>query len=199
MKDYIWKIGVVASLIFVAQGSWANEIDKHHFYVEGQVSGAIPRDDSLDVAIYSSGRLGYDLSSHFSLDVESGYANFESDSVLGDVSMVTVLTNIRLHVRSGNLDPYFFGGLGVVFPDIDDETIGEVSVSADIDNALAAQFGAGILYHFTENIAAFLEWRILFAEADLTETFVIDSDVETFEDEQELHTGIFGGGLRIKF
>ncbi|MBI1882748.1 MAG: outer membrane beta-barrel protein [Chlamydiae bacterium] len=197
------------------------EVEKG-FYVEGQASAMIPTEDGLDTGIYANGRLGYCLNHYIALEVESGYANINEDLDVVDYDLIPLLINARIHpIKGEKFDPYLMGGLGVLFVNVnvdEEAAIDEasallgvdlralntnVSVDADADEAFAGQIGIGALYHFNDNIAAFLEVRGLFAQTNVNVKEIVTSDIGSSETEVDtevkFNSVIVGGGLRIKF
>ncbi|MBI1884395.1 MAG: outer membrane beta-barrel protein [Chlamydiae bacterium] len=216
---------VIVGLMMVLSGGFAMaEMDevKKGFYIEGQVSAMIPTEDGLQTGVYSNGRLGYRFNDYMGLEVESGYANISEDPDVVDYDLIPLLLNARLHpIKGEKFDPYLVGGLGVLFVDVnvDEEGVVDeasallgvdlsafntsVSVDADADEAFAGQIGIGALYHFNDNIAAFLEVRGFFAQTDVHVKEIVTSDVGSakteIDDEMKFHSVVVGGGLRIKF
>lgn len=222
--------GIAVMFVFILSAPFGMAQEEHRgFYVEGQASAAIPTAEDLQSTASFAGRLGHQMNDHIALELESGYANFNDDLGLTEYTVVPLMGNIRVHpFGAKRFDLYLLAGLGIVFADIDldsqaiedtaiattEEVLGlesgtvealgfSVDSTAQIENAFGAQIGIGALYHFTQNVAGFLEARILFASPDATGTVTITGPnsvtTTSLEVEQDLNTVFLGGGLRVKF
>jgi len=193
MKRFFIMLGVMTA--FLAGGSISRAEEPMGLYLEGLGGVAIPTDDNLETSPYAGGRLGYRFTPLLSIEAESGYASFDIKNTPVDLNIVPLMGNVKLYLFSDpKMDIYVFGGAGVIFTDVEDDSddieVDEIDFSfdEDADDAFAAQGGAGIIYHFTPHISAFAEGRFLFS----------DFDTSGGED-IELHSALIDGGLRITF
>lgn len=223
MNRWFLTFAGLLTFMFIHQAGFADQAQpmERGFYIDGQVDAAIPLDGDLQTDVFFGGRAGYQFNSLFGVDIESGYASFNDDTEIAELSIVPLLINGRLYpFQFGKANLYVFGGLGAIFSDIDidqdqiDPAIREefgvspsavgisLGLNADTETTFGGQVGIGVIYNFAEHVSAFLEARILFGETDVSGT-VTASDgsrtiSESFEDEQELHTVFLGGGFRIR-
>lgn len=182
-------------MIFLAGASVSMAQEPLGLYLEGLGGAAIPFDDDLETTAYAGGRVGFQFTPMISVEVESGYASFDIEGTPVDLNVVPLLGNVRLYLFSNEaLDIYIFGGAGVIFTDVEDNSddieVDEIDFSfdGDADDAFAAQGGAGIIYHFNPHIAVFAEGRALFADLDTSG-----------EEDIELHSALVDAGLRVTF
>ncbi len=193
-------------------------IDHSGLYIEGEIAAGFPTEDGLDEGAYYGGRAGYRFNNYLAAEIESGHAD------VGAISFVPLMGNLRIHPFPGKtIDPYILAGLGGLFNDIDvdeeeissvveDVLIAEfgevaedlsVSTDVDIENAFAGQVGVGTLIHLTENLSAFVEAKILLAQADVKTSVTVSDDFDSItgsaKESVDLHTVFVGGGLRLRF
>ena len=159
----------------------------HGYYIEPTIDGIIPFNDDLDAGFYGGGKIGYQFNDNLSIEIETAWSEFDIAEHGGKLTIIPLLFNLRYNIFPGRyiVDPYVFGGLGVSFNDVDDESV-------ELDNSFAGQIGGGVEYHINEYLSAYLNVSFLITNADAKAGFLGEEDVE-------LNSVILGGGVVWRF
>ncbi len=155
-------------------------------YISAYAGAVIPHDSDAD-----GGEVGFD--SGLAIGVKGGYwfteqnapylgleldvgASFPDMSevtppttpVDADVTGIGVMVNALLRYPDGNLRPYGGVGLGWVFVDVDDGTVGGTPFTGDDDSAFGWQLLAGLDVMISPSASVFVEYRYLSTDVDFT-------------------------------
>ena len=188
-------IAVALMVLVLGVGSVAKADDAgstwtlHGWYITPDVEAFVPFNSDLSTTVFAGAHVGYQWNEWISLEVESGWANPDLSSNVGDVTTIPLLFNVRWNIFPGvyMVDPYVFGGLGIAFNDInvDDSAV-------QIDDSFAGQIGAGFDYQINEYLSAGLEMRFYFNDPDVNVPVLGEKDVE-------LNSLLVGGTVRWSF
>ena len=176
--------------------------------------GGTSIDSEFNTGFAFGGAVGYAHSSGFRGEVAVEYRKNDADSLAintllgtpfggasfsaeGDVSTVTGMVNGYFDIDLGSgFVPFIGAGIGIAHIDADvDVTVAgnNVSLTDDSDQVFAYQGIAGIAYHFTENVAASLQYSYLAT----TDPEFEDSGGAPFDSEYQSHNVM--AGLRFTF
>ncbi|MDP3981322.1 MAG: outer membrane beta-barrel protein [Chlamydiota bacterium] len=180
------------SFSYTAQAEEAGAYDSwmYRIYISGKGQALVPFENSLDVAGYFGGSVGYWWNEYIATELEVGFANVESENNAYNVDVVPLLATVRgdLPFEFGwPMHPYLYGGLGILFNSAEGSGV-------DVDNSLAGIVGIGVDYEFSDNFLAFIDLRFLFSRPDVNSGAGVVGD-----DTLDLNSIMLGGGITLKF
>ena len=176
--------------------------------------GGISVDSEFDTGFAFGGAVGYAHSSGFRGEVAVEYRQNDVDSLTlntlngvalggisgsadGDVSSVTGMVNGFFDIDlGGGFVPFLGAGIGIahISADVDTTVAGvTANLTDDSDQVFAYQGIAGIAYHFTENVAASVQYSYLATSDPELDA----SGGGSFDSEYESHNVM--AGLRFTF
>ena len=209
---------VAAALAMAVSGAAAAESLPEGIYLEGRggitfledadLSGSgVTGDAEFDTGFTFGGAAGYAHSSGFRGEVAVEYRDNDVDDltglaagigVNGDISTITAMVNGFFDIDLGSgFVPFIGAGVGFAHIDADvDLTSGGASASLtdDSDQVFAYQGIAGIAYHFTDSVAASVQYSSL---ATSDPEFDLSGGSGSFDAEYESHNVM--AGLRFTF
>lgn len=164
----------------------------HGLYIEPTLEGIIPFNDDLDAGFYGGGKIGYQLTDLISVEVDTGWSEFDIAEHGGTITMIPLLFNLRVNLVPGKyiVDPYVFGGIGISFNEIEGVVMpGSIT---DLDDSFAGQIGGGVEYAINQNLSAYLDVRFYFTEPDAKQAVLEEPSVD-------LNSVLIGGGIIWRF
>lgn len=164
----------------------------HGLYIEPTLEGIIPFNDDLEAGFYGGGKIGYQLNDILSVEVDTGWSEFDITEHGGSITMIPLLFNLRVNIvpRKYIVDPYVFGGIGISFNEIDGLMMpGSIT---DLDDSFAGQIGGGVEYAINQNLSAYLNVRFYFTEPDAKQAVLEEPSVD-------LNSVLIGGGVIWRF
>ena len=183
-------VAVVAfAFSYTAQADEVVESWMYRIYISGKGQAIIPFEDTLDVAGYGGGAVGYWWNEWVATEIEVGIVNIEPEDGAYDVDIIPLLFTVRgdIPVELGwPMHPYIFGGMGVLFND---------GTGVNVDDSLVGHVGIGVDYDFTENFLVFVDLRFLFSQPDVD----VASEGVVGSSELDLNSMMIGGGLSLQF
>lgn len=161
--------------------------------------GIFPEEDEADNTILWGGAVEYYLNEYMAVEVEAGYASIsdEYEGVeFGEISFVPLLANFKVRYPEGQINPFVYAGVGVLFPNYKEAGwIENLGISVDMSPGFAFQVGAGADFWVVENIALFAKGGYLWSEVE-AEASAFGVTAKT-----DLNVNHFfcGGGAKIVF
>lgn len=165
------------------------------FDVDGDISG-IDVKGKYDAGFAIGGQLGYKYSVfRLALEFEYGHAGFDSIRALGmnfdvdgDFDIYRGTANVYYDFDNATrFTPYFGGGLGAAYVDVEDTTIANsVTVDGESDTYFTAHGEVGLAVAATDQIAIVPAYRFIW----------IDDGSDGFDDDT---ANLFKVGLRFRF
>jgi opacity protein-like surface antigen len=182
--------------------------EKSHFYVEGDIGGAVTVDTQLkeffgpvlpnseikfDPGLWLGLRGGYGLTDWFDAEVETGFVANRIESVTGATETEAALTNIPLLLNARfhcpalhRVSPYFGGGLGLSTTILsgDDLVIGGTRMQGSVAGVVFAyQAFAGLRFAINDRMGLSVEYHYF---ATTSSEMNANVTVGTFSDTVEL-------------
>jgi len=145
----IVKTGIIIGALLLLFGTASNiraELRSGSYFVTPMVGGYLfEGDQNLDHRPTYGLGLGYNFDKHWGAEAVFNYINTESRASAGDVSAYVYRLNGLYHFTPfGNLVPYLAAGIGGISFDPD---------RGDSDTNALVNYGAGLKYFLTENMA----------------------------------------------
>lgn len=191
------KILATVIMIVILSGVLnAASANKVELYFNGALAFPLEPDEFSDYwktsVLNLGGGIGHKIIPAISANVYFDWCNFGFDgekfardvgvggevSISGlDASVMTIMGNLKAVVPSGQIRPYFWGGLGLFILSIDDGYVSVddfvIPVEGESENAFGINFGAGIEVTVAKTLDLFFDGRFVLGFTDVESTSIL--------------------------